>query len=117
MLNELLKQKFTSDNDVPVTSIRITRAEYEQALQAKKFDFHAAFNGDANALEKCSEVLAAQGKLLDDAMELLRHFTDFPEEDFAGEENFPYTMSVWMNKLRQAREVIAAYDLNKSGGK
>lgn len=36
MLNELLKQKFTSGNDVPVTSVRVTRAEYEQALQVEQ---------------------------------------------------------------------------------
>jgi len=32
-LNELLKQKFSSGNDVPVTSVRITREEYESAMK------------------------------------------------------------------------------------
>jgi len=31
-LNELLKQKFASGNDVQVSSVRITRAEWEDAM-------------------------------------------------------------------------------------
>lgn len=32
MINDLLKQKFSSGNNVPVSSVRVTREEYEAAL-------------------------------------------------------------------------------------
>ena len=35
-LNELLKQKFASGSDVPVSSVRVTREEYETAVKAER---------------------------------------------------------------------------------
>lgn len=79
--------------------------EKEAAAELRRLLFEA-LKIEALHAQAQRELFAAR-QLNRELLEALKSFVDFPEDTFDGVEDFPFTMSVRMNLMRQARAAIA----------
>jgi hypothetical protein len=65
--------------------------------------------GHRDARHAAAELALQYDALIEQMAAALAVFVDFPEDTFAGEQDFAFTMTVRMRDMRNARAALAAH--------